>query len=154
MPDIIDTQLERFMPHASPMILIDKIIAYTNDSVHAAVTIHQGSMFFANGAVPSYVAIEYMAQAIAAWNGLVNQDIGQKPPVGFLLGSRNIILDVADFKENDQIDIYCKVSYMADEIGCFTCQLAQNSTIVATAMLNVFQPQNLTTHLENTAHDN
>ena len=74
----VNFNITELLPHDPPMVLIDRVVSYQNDFVHCQVTIHQDSPFCKNGSVPSYIGIEYMAQAAAAWNGLDDQAYWRK----------------------------------------------------------------------------
>ena len=91
--------------------------------------------------VPSYVAIEYMAQAIAAWNGLLSRKQGQKPRIGFLLGSRKLKLLTPCFKVGETLNVFGQSKYNDEEMASFDCWVERSGERVAEASLNVFQPK-------------
>lgn len=133
--------LTEILPHEFPMILIDRVISFQEESIHCQVEITAHSPFCENGAVPSYISIEYMAQAIAAWNGLMSRSKGEKPKVGFLLGSRRLELNVPSFMLGEVLDVYGKVQYLDGEMASFDCCVKHKGVRVVQASLNVFQPK-------------
>ena len=62
MPDI-----RSLVPHAGPMVLLDRVISVDEDSLLAEVRIRSDSLFCNTDGVGAWVGIEYMAQAIGAW---------------------------------------------------------------------------------------
>ncbi|MEN8162435.1 MAG: hypothetical protein ABFS41_20350, partial [Myxococcota bacterium] len=72
--------LSELLPHAGPMRLLDRVEAHdgavTRCRVHPAASgLFQG----ADGSVPAWVGIEYMAQCAAAHGGLLGHARGEAP---------------------------------------------------------------------------
>jgi predicted hotdog family 3-hydroxylacyl-ACP dehydratase len=128
------------LPHNPPMVFLDQIEAYREDFIHTSLCITENTSFFENGSVPAYVAIEYMAQTIAVWNGLIAREKNEKPKIGFLLGARRLVLDVPGFKLGDKLDVYGRPNYMDAGMAAFDCWIEIEGVCVAHAGLNVFQP--------------
>jgi predicted hotdog family 3-hydroxylacyl-ACP dehydratase len=143
MAENIPYSIEELLPHAHPMILLDRVVTHRKDFIQAALTIRKESPFFENGEVPSYVSLEYMAQAIGVWNGLFARLHNKEPQVGFLLGSRQLTLYVSSFKEGLELDIYGEVKYNDGEMASFDCWIENQGLRLAQAGLNVFQPKNV-----------
>lgn len=138
----VNFNITELLPHNPPMVLIDHVVSYQNDFVHCQVTIHPNSPFCKNGAVPSYIGIEYMAQAAAAWNGLMTRHTGEKPKIGLFLGTRRMELYTPSFNIGDVLDVYAKVVYIDGEMGSFECWIDLKNIRAAHAKLNVYQPKN------------
>ncbi len=141
MLDLSSLNILDIIPHKPPMALIDRVVDFTADSITVTVAITDQSLFFANGGVPSYVGIEYMAQAVAAWNGLMARQNNLSPGIGYLLGTRKMKLLIETFKEGSYLEIkgYCK--FTDGEIASFDCSIHADGIDVASASLTVFQPQ-------------
>ncbi len=135
----VDCPLDEILPHRSPMVLIDRVIAYQDDYIHCQVTINGDSPFCENGAVPSYIAMEYMAQAIAAWSGLMAKGRGETAKIGFLLGARRLELQVLEFKKGEVLDVYGKVQYLDGQMAAFDCWVEVVGARVVHAGINVYQ---------------
>ena len=131
------------LPHEPPMILLDRVVAYDEDFIHATVTIRKGAPFFADGEIPSYIALECMAQAVGAWNGLQARQHHKKPKLGFLIGSRRLTLDIPSFKEGLALDVYGQAVYKDKEMASFDCWIEVQGQRVVSAALNVFQPKTI-----------
>jgi predicted hotdog family 3-hydroxylacyl-ACP dehydratase len=137
----IDHPIENLLPHAPPMILLDRVEAYQDDFIHTSLTIRKDSPFLEEGSVPAYIALEYMAQTIAAWSGLIAQQQKQAPKIGFLLGTRRLVLDIPSFHTGETLDIYGRLNYTDGEIAAFDCWVEIKGARVVQASLNVFQPK-------------
>ena len=67
--DVTTLAVAELLPHDPPMVLIDKVLSYDENSLVAEVAIRPDSAFCGANGVPGWVGIEYMAQAIAAHAG-------------------------------------------------------------------------------------
>ena len=57
--------IEKLVPHARPMLLLDEVLEYDEKSLLAAARIGPSHPFHAEGGVPAHVGIELMAQVPA-----------------------------------------------------------------------------------------
>jgi len=87
---------ERLLPHSGSMLFIKNIINCTGCELTCVVIPNLECLFASNGMVPTWVGIEYMAQAAAIFSNInyISKDVrGQsaqlKPKSGFLVGVRN-----------------------------------------------------------------
>ena len=64
MPDI-----RTLVPHAGPMVLLDRVISADDENLCAEVRIRADSLFCVAGEVGAWAGLEYMAQAIGAYAG-------------------------------------------------------------------------------------
>ena len=114
----------------------------------AEVGIAEDSLFADKRGVPSWVGIEYMAQAIAAYGGLLERNKGKEPKIGFLLGSRNYACDVDYFTIGKNLSIRVTRELIADNgLNVFACEL-DGDGLHAQAVVNVFQPDDVERFLE------
>ncbi|MDN4502141.1 hotdog family protein [Alteromonadaceae bacterium BrNp21-10] len=143
-------KIEQVLPHAAPMILVDELCAYDQNSAVCKVTITTASAFFdetANG-VPSYVGIEYMAQTIAAFAGAHEQDAGHLVQIGFLLGSRKYNSLTSHFGLGSTLHISVTRLYQEDSgLSVFDCKIKHQASLLASAKVNTFQPENANQYL-------
>jgi predicted hotdog family 3-hydroxylacyl-ACP dehydratase len=139
-----DLRLADILPHKAPMILLDKIIEFREDLLHTSVTITQDSLFLTNGKVPSYVSLEYMAQAIAAWNDIVSRQFSPSfQQLGFLLGTRKLKLQTPAFTIGTNLEVFGRCNYTDGEMGSFDCWIDHEGIQVASATLTVIQPKSI-----------
>jgi predicted hotdog family 3-hydroxylacyl-ACP dehydratase len=136
--------IEQVVPHEHPMILVDALIAYNDISAQCLVNITSTSNFFneVKQGVPSYVAIEYMAQSIAAFANANEKDQGGEVAIGFLVSSRKLKVFVSNFTLGMKLNVFVEQLY-AEESGlsAFDCFIEHEGERVAEAKINIFQPQ-------------
>ena len=149
----LDLSPEAVLPHEHPMILIDEVIAYGDDYSVAKVTPALGKPFADDkGNVPVWVGMEYMAQTIGAYSGILAQHSGQPVRVGLLLGTRSYDTDITEFKNGETYYVSIQKQYEDDGLSAFECtiHLSQDtaSDSIARATINTFQPENVDEFLE------
>lgn len=135
--------IEQLLPHAAPMILIDRMVEVGEKSIHCQVNIDQHLLFFEehNHSVPAYVGIEFMAQTIAAWSGFHALQKKQPSPIGFLLGCRRYHTNVSHFNQGQQLDIYATQILEDHNMAVFLAEIKHQQKIMATSQLNVYVPK-------------
>ena len=152
----LDLRPEILLPHDHPMILIDSVIGFGNDYALATVTPAPGKPF-ANqeGDVPSWVGMEYMAQTIGAYAGIMAQRSGQPVKVGFLLGTRSYDINLTCFQCGQTYAIEARKTYEDGCLSAFECKIVAyplakdgESVSLAMATINTFQPDNIDEFIE------
>lgn len=140
--------IEDLVPHAGRMCLLDRVTGTGEDWLRAEVSIGSESVFADERGVPAWVGLEYMAQAIAAYGGLLERRKGDEPKVGFLLGSRNYACDVDYFTIGKTLSINVTCEMIADNgLNVFNCELVAEG-VHAQAVVNVFQPDDVEVFLK------
>lgn len=108
------------LPHAYPMILLDEVVRTGPSSVSSKVRIGEDSLFYeAPLGVPSYIGIEYIAQTVAAYAGMVALAKGEPVRVGFLLGTRHYKCSVPHFPLGAILTVTVAAAYEAPQISKF-----------------------------------
>jgi predicted hotdog family 3-hydroxylacyl-ACP dehydratase len=137
--------MAELLPHRAPMILIDDYdeASFSNEGLTTEVTIRKSDVFFDPelGGTPPCTALEYMAQSIAAYVGLSAVQRGEQPKLGFVLGSRSLALDLPCFAEGECYRISVRPEFSDNQFAAFDTRIENaQGQCVATAMLNVFRP--------------
>jgi predicted hotdog family 3-hydroxylacyl-ACP dehydratase len=127
------------LPHRPPMILIDELLSSSDDSLCARVRLREDSPFVEDGRVSSLVAIEYMAQTVAALAGLRKRARGEEVRRGYLLGCRELKLPVAELRAGDELTVRVRETWATDELGHFDCSVTRGEELVALGVLSVYQ---------------
>ncbi len=141
--------IEELLPHRAPMIVLNKVdnCDFEQAKVEVSFTVSKDDVFFdekLNG-VASYFSLEYMAQTIGCFAGLYGKslDANYKQDIGFVLGSRNLQLNVSVFENNKTYKVVASKVFFDTEIASFSCViLDENAQECATATVNVFKPNN------------
>ena len=77
------------VPHAGPMRLLERVLEHDASGTTCAADPARPSPFRrADGSVPCWVGLEYMAQCAAVHGGLLGRARGVPPRPGLFLGSR------------------------------------------------------------------
>jgi predicted hotdog family 3-hydroxylacyl-ACP dehydratase len=88
------------------MRLLSQVLEHAPDSTLCAVDAAASELFAGpDGRVPGWVAIEWMAQAIAVHGGLLARARGEAPRVGLFLGSRRVELARDDFGPEERLRV-------------------------------------------------
>ncbi|GLS05642.1 3-hydroxydecanoyl-ACP dehydratase [Chitiniphilus shinanonensis] len=144
LPPIAD-----LLPHAAPMILLDRVVALRPDAIETELVIRDASPFCEHGRVGAWVGIEYMAQSAAALVGADALRAGQPVRVGFLVGTRDYRADTPWFHRGEVLRVFAEREFQADNgMAAMRCRIARpDGTPLAACLLSVFQPDDVTRFL-------
>ena len=137
--DASSTPVAELVPHGPEMTLIERLLTYDSARSVATVRIDETSLFYEHGGVPAWAGLEYMAQAIAAHAGFAARLRGERPAVGFLVGTREYSSTVSHFPAGTRLMISVEPGISDGGFASFTCAI-ETDRVVATAIVNVFQP--------------
>ena len=133
--------MDTWVPHRGAMNLLDGVEHCADQSIVAHVRVPATGMFVADGGVPAWVGIEYMAQAVAAWSGARSRAAGGSPRIGYLLGSRRYEAHVSKFETGAELRVHAQCELMGDNgLGMFDCRITQGERVLAAGRLSVFEP--------------
>ncbi len=104
----MNSELIGSLPHASSMLLLDRLISSNDCSVVVEATI-KNDYPFSNGGAGSWIGLELMAQSAAVMSRLSNSEKSAKPSLGFLLGSRSFIAHVPEFTPGQKVTIEVQI---------------------------------------------
>jgi predicted hotdog family 3-hydroxylacyl-ACP dehydratase len=121
------------------MILLDEVSGYDDNSLIAAVTITEASLFLCPDGVPGYVGLEYMAQACGAYAGVHALESGEPVRIGLLLGTRDYRAVVPWFRLGDRLRIAVVMVFRDEPIAAFACRITIGGEVAAEAQLKVYQ---------------
>jgi predicted hotdog family 3-hydroxylacyl-ACP dehydratase len=128
------------LPHGPEMTVIDRLVEYSPQRSVATVIVKEASPFFVGSGVPAWLGIEYMAQTIAAHAGFAARLRGERPPIGFLLGTRAYESEVGEFELGSTLTITVEPVVMESRLAAFQCSIATDR-VVAKAVVNTYQPE-------------
>lgn len=130
--------VSELLPHRGRMLLLDEVVASGPGFVSCRVTIRPDSTFLEREGVPGLVAIEYMAQTVAVFAGLQARGQGLPVRIGYLLGTREFVVDVDSFRVGDEILVEANHQFGDERIGAFDCKVLLRGQVVAAGCLNVY----------------
>jgi len=130
--------IEALVPHARPMILIDRAVSADPGYIEIELTVRSGTPFFEPGkGIAAHIAIEWMAQTCAAYVGLEALMAGQPVRIGFLLGTRNFTATQPWFAAGETCRVRATVAFRDVETGVFDCVVRRGGMEVARAQLTL-----------------
>ena len=140
-PEIEVTDL---IPHQGRMVLLDSVVAHTEEKTTCRVVIDQASVFLdEGGVVPSWVSIEYIAQTVATYSGAEALLRGDPVSVGFLLGTRSLQLHVPHFSCGQRLLVEVRHQWDNEELGAFDGLVRDevSGEVLAAGRVTVYQPE-------------
>ena len=144
MTDSCPYPIEALMPHARPMILLDRVSAFGSAFVEAELTVRPDMPFFEQGrGVAAHIALEWMAQACAAYVGLEALLANEAVRIGFLLGTRDFAAKIAWFAPADVLRVRADLVFRDGETGVFDCAVHRDALEVVRAQLTLHQPRDI-----------
>lgn len=127
------------------MVLIDTIVSADDTSVQTEVTINKTTLFQnAEGHVPTWIGIEYMAQTIAAFAGVKHKSNNEPIKYGFLVGTRTYEAFEDFFVQGKTYLINATQLFIESGLGSFECHISEKETGTkyCYAKINVYEPEN------------
>jgi predicted hotdog family 3-hydroxylacyl-ACP dehydratase len=136
--------IEALLPHARPMILLDRVSAFSSTFLEAELTVRPDMPFFEQGkGVGAHIALEWMAQACAAYVGLEALLANEPVRIGFLVGTRNFAARCAWFAAAETIRVRADLVFRDGETGVFDCAVHRDALEVVRAQLTLHQPRDI-----------
>ncbi len=135
--------IEYYLPHKAPMLLIDSLVDVDEDSCHCQTRVTEDSAvsnFIEGNDLDCTFYIELMAQCIGVWSGYHQRQAGATTiKKGMLVGVRN-----ANFFENKcpsgkLLEIYTNSIMVENNVGSFECKVISDGCLVAEAMITTYQ---------------
>jgi predicted hotdog family 3-hydroxylacyl-ACP dehydratase len=143
MTDAALPDVREVVPHEPPMLLLDRVRSYGNDRISCTVRIGPECLFVeergAERQVPAVIGLEYMAQCVAAYAGLTARREGQAPRRGFLVGCRELCLEVEAFSVGDTLDVEARRVWGDSDLGSFACAVTRDGRTLVSGTLSVYQ---------------
>ena len=131
------------------MRLIDRLIEADDLHVLVEADVPTQGRFVRQGSMPTWVGIEHMAQAIAAWSGARSLRRGHAPKLGLLLGSRKFEISRPFLPSGATLRIHARCEMLAiNGLGAFACHMMLGDSEVATALVSVYEPSDVANFLK------
>jgi predicted hotdog family 3-hydroxylacyl-ACP dehydratase len=135
--------------------LVDTLLDYGTDHLRISLTVHDQPPFGdGQGGVPSYLGLEYLAQAISAFSGLDLYAAGEAPKIGLLIGTRHYRTTVARFHHGELLEVGVRrVMGSDDAIWVFDGEICDTAgRRLADAQIKAYRPQDITAFLQERQH--
>ena len=137
--------IEELVKHRRGMLLIDRLVSYTEKAVIVEVDITENSNFLNNDHVPSWIGLEYAAQGVAVYAGLHDKLNSREGKVGLLLSCRKYIVTRSSFMLGETLTIRVEEEFRDGVMGAYNCIIHDiNQELIASINLSVYAPQETT----------
>jgi len=132
------------LTHAAPMLWLGRIEAHDAKETHCLVDVSDlGSFLDPDGRCGAQVALEWMAQCVAAHAGLERRARGKAPSLGLLLGSKRVRFARPDYDRGDRFRVVAVRGWGGEQGAVsFDCRVEtiDSGERVADARLACFVP--------------
>lgn len=141
MPDAAFPPVHELLPHSGDAVLLDAVVAH-DERTTTCVVVAGASPWLraADGSVPGHLALEYMAQAVAAHGGLLDRATGREARPGFFLGSRRLSLAADRFAAGQRLLVRATHARGGGPMLAFDCDVRDESggEALAAGVLTVY----------------
>ncbi|WP_233802800.1 hotdog family protein [Paraburkholderia sp. HP33-1] len=147
---LVRQPIEAIIPHRGTMLLIDAIDAFADTTLSAFANVDPHAWYAdAAGAMPAWIGIELMAQAIAAHIALVAMRGGGHARPGVLLGSRSCQALQPAFRSGARLHVQVSELLRSDAgHAAYECTIDDGAMRCAEAVIKVFQPPDFQSFIE------
>jgi predicted hotdog family 3-hydroxylacyl-ACP dehydratase len=143
--DTVEFSIAQVLPHDGRMLLLEELLEHSDDGVVTAVTIRPDSVL-CDGVhgVPTWVGMEYMAQAACAYSGVYEVRAGRQPRIGLLLGTRSYQTQVATFPLGARLMVSAQLVMRDDnDLAVFHCRIHHGDVELAKGDIKAIRPRDI-----------
>jgi predicted hotdog family 3-hydroxylacyl-ACP dehydratase len=135
--------IEALVPHAGAMVLLESMLSWSPGRARCRLVIREGAPFVRDGRVESVVAIEYMAQAVAACLGYEALVGGGGVRVGMIIACKRFEAYADRLHVGDELIVDVAALQGNDTLSHFECKLIRGSEPFAEAVLTLYHAPQL-----------
>jgi predicted hotdog family 3-hydroxylacyl-ACP dehydratase/3-hydroxymyristoyl/3-hydroxydecanoyl-(acyl carrier protein) dehydratase len=117
------------IPQSGPMRVIEAVTHHDGGVTISTARVGDAAPISRGGRAPAWLALELLAQGMAAQGGLVLAG-GDPPPQVFLVGARRIELRTRSFAAGERL--WVRVEHQRGETGLVVCECALGTGVVPT----------------------
>jgi predicted hotdog family 3-hydroxylacyl-ACP dehydratase len=148
--------IDGLLPQRGTMKLLDRVVSFTEQTLVAEARVDAAAWYAdAAGAMPAWIGIELMAQAIAAHVALRLRIERRPAQPGVLLGARRYDVGVQSFARDGVLQVEVRETIKVDGgHGAYDCDIraAGDTARLAGAVVKVYQPDNFQQFMQGSAH--
>lgn len=134
-----------YLPHRSPMLLIDKALSVSEDEVRAQTDAQSPLLKpFLNedGLLPSWYALELLAQCVGIFAGYMRERANLDPlKAGFIISCRGLKTAAPVFERAGIIYLQASLLMQSEGFASFDCQAVQNDKVHSSGRLSLYEPK-------------
>ncbi|MGF6663047.1 putative hotdog family 3-hydroxylacyl-ACP dehydratase [Paraburkholderia atlantica] len=147
---LVRQPIEAIIPHRGSMLLLDAVDTFDDTTLSAFANVDPHAWYADTaGAMPAWVGIEVMAQAIAAHISLLAMRGGGEARPGVLLGSRSYQALQPAFRSGARLRVHVSELLRSDAgHGAYECTIDDGDARCAEAVVKVYQPPDFQSFIE------
>lgn len=136
-----DLTLADLLPHRSPMMLIDEVLAVDVDHAITRCVVDSSWPLVANGVAHPLIMIELAAQTAGVCNGWDRiQTKGlDSDQMGWLVGIKKADFFIASLPVGISVIVRAENTHNFENLRQVSCELHQNEALIGNATLQLFQ---------------
>jgi predicted hotdog family 3-hydroxylacyl-ACP dehydratase len=120
------------------MRLLARVLSHTREETRCELEVAASALFADDaGAVPGWIALEWMAQCAAAHGGLAARAAGGAPAQGMLVGARQLELARASFERGERLTVSARALGTAGALVSFACDVRDAAGVLASGSISV-----------------
>jgi predicted hotdog family 3-hydroxylacyl-ACP dehydratase len=120
------------------MRLLSRVVAHTPTETRCALDVASSGLFAdESGAVPAWVALEWMAQCAAAHGGLTAHASQAPRAAGMLVGARRLELARPSFARDERLIVTARYAGAAGALVSFECEVRDDRGVAARGSISV-----------------
>jgi predicted hotdog family 3-hydroxylacyl-ACP dehydratase len=119
----------RLVPHTGAMLLLSDVLRHDAEETACGVEIAAQRLFReADGSVPAWIGLEYMAQCIAV-HAALSRASEEPPPIGFLVSVRGLRFHCRHFEPAQRLEAVARrIGSGSGGLSSFACSLRDAAT--------------------------
>lgn len=134
---IDNIEITKLIPQRKPMIMVDKLLSFTEKEVRTSFVIKADNIFVQNGILQEIALIENIAQTAAVGTGYDAFSKNETPKKGFIGAVKNF--EVFDLpKSNDIIETKLVITAEVFNASVVEGEVFCNNKLIARAELKIF----------------
>jgi predicted hotdog family 3-hydroxylacyl-ACP dehydratase len=120
------------------MRLLARVARHSREETSCELEAGSSALFAgADGAVPAWVALEWMAQCAAAHGALAARAAGAPPARGMLVSARRLTLARGSFAPGEKLCVTARAAGRAGALVSFECEVRDEREVVARGSISV-----------------
>jgi predicted hotdog family 3-hydroxylacyl-ACP dehydratase len=132
--------VQELVPHRSPMCLLDAVEMVDEERILCSLRLREDSAFVEDSVVRPVVALEWMAQAIAAHTGALRLEAGLSPVRGYIVASRRLEFRVPYFSVGERFEVEAQLRWTDGKTANFDCVVRREGEVLVDGTLTAHQP--------------
>jgi predicted hotdog family 3-hydroxylacyl-ACP dehydratase len=132
--------ITRLIPHQGPAVLIDEVLEHRDDETLCAAFIREDMQYVRDGRADAAIALELMAQTVAAHVGLRGRWSGAEPRQGYVVGVPRMRFFGGSYSVGDRLSVLVRAVFVEGPVARFEGRVHEGQALRAEGSLTVFEP--------------